>query len=96
MSDDVFFKVGAVQVDLNTMESLGTGSKYANETVDGYLLGIGFKSDAGFGKFMKWELIHTDYDTVNISSSVARTGVTTNNKVSADLDTTALKVSFAF
>jgi hypothetical protein len=96
VNDDVFVKVGAVQVDLNTMESLGTGSVYANETIDGYLLGVGFKSDAGFGKFMKVELIHTDYDEVSISSSVARTGVTTNNKITADLDTTALKVSFAF
>ena len=96
VNDDVFVKVGAVQVDLNTNESLATGSVYGNETVDGYLLGIGFKSDSGFGKFMKVELIYTDYDEVSISSSVARTGVTTNNKIDADLDTTALKVSFAF
>ena len=44
----------------------------------------------------KIEAAYTDYDNVSITSSVARTGVTTNNKVSADLDTTQLKLSYHF
>ena len=48
------------------------------------------------GKFVKMELVYTDYDDVSIKSSVARTGVTTNNLIEADLDTTAIKVSYAF
>ena len=96
LSDNAYVKVGGVQVELNTKESLGTGSKYGNETIDGILIGFGVKTDSPFGKFMKVELIHTNYDEVSITSSVARTGVTTNNKIDADLDTTALKVSFAF
>jgi len=35
-------------------------------------------------------------DDVSLTSSVARTGVSTNNKVTADLDATAIKVSYAF
>ena len=42
------------------------------------------------------ELVFTDYDDFSLTSSVARTGVTTNNKISADLDTLALRYSYAF
>lgn len=97
ISDAAFVKVGGVQVDLNTLESLGTGSKYGNETLNGYLVGVGIKKDVdGFGKFVKMELVYTDYDDISLKSSVARTGVTTNNLIEADLDTTAIKISYAF
>ena len=96
LNDVMYVKGGYVQVDLNTLESLGTGSKYGNETINGVLYGVGFKADSPIGKFMKLEIVYTDYEDVSISSSVARTGVSTNNVVSADLDTTAFKVSFAF
>jgi len=96
LNDDIYFKLGAVQVDLNTTESLGTGSKYGNETVNGTMVGFGFRRDTSVGKYMKVEFVYTDYDDVSITSSVARTGVTTNNKVTADLDTTAIKLSYAF
>ena len=39
---------------------------------------------------------YTDYEDISLTSSVARTGVTTNNKIDADLDTVALRVSYAF
>ena len=91
MTDTMYLKVGAVRVDLNTDESLGTGSKYGNETLNGGLLGIGAKS--GNSRF---ELVYTDYEDVSLTSSVARTGVTTNNKIDADLDTFAFKYSYAF
>ena len=97
INDDAFVKVGGVQVDVNTLESLATGSKYGNATLNGYLLGLGFKKDVdGFGKFVKMELLYTDYEDLSITSSVARTGVTGNNKIEADLDTLAFKVSYAF
>jgi len=96
LNDDVYLKVGAVQVDLNTQESLETGSVYGNETIDGKLIGFGFRRDTSVGKYMKIEFIYTDYDDVSLTSSVARTGVTTNNTISADLDTTAIKISYAF
>tara|TARA_B100001564_G_C20461803_1_gene588386 strand:+ start:173 stop:841 length:669 start_codon:yes stop_codon:yes gene_type:complete len=97
INDDAFVKVGGVQVDLNTLESLGTGSEYGNATINGYVVGLGVKKDAaGLGKFMKMELVYTDYEDVSITSSVARTGVTGNNKIEADLDTLAFKLSYAF
>ena len=100
INDETFVKVGAVQVDLSTNETLGTGSKYGNETLNGYVVGLGFKKEVsgfgGFGKFVKMEFIYTDYEDISLTSSVARTGVTTNNKITADLDTTAFKISYAF
>ncbi|MBD1149835.1 hypothetical protein IDH12_00385 [Pelagibacterales bacterium SAG-MED29] len=97
INDEVFVKFGGVQVELETKDSLGTGSKYGDETVNGYLIGVGTKKDVDFfGKFIKLEVIYTDYDDISITSSVARTGVTTNNKITADLDTTQFKVSYAF
>ena len=35
--------------DLNTLETLGTGSKYANETVNGWEVGAGVEFDAYMG-----------------------------------------------
>ena len=45
---------------------------------------------------LKYEVTYTDYDDVSLTSSVARTGVSTNNKVTADLDATAFKISYVF
>ena len=42
------------------------------------------------------EVAYTDYDDVNLTSSESRTGVTVNNKINADLDTTQLKLSYVF
>ena len=92
MLDDTYFvKAGIAFVELNTGESLGTGSKYGNEDIFGGVFGIGAMSDNH-----RFELIYTDYEDISLTSSVARTGVTTNNKIDADLDTLAFKYSYAF
>ena len=90
-NDTTYLKVGAVRVDLNTDESLGTGSNYGNETLNGGLIGFGAKS--GNSRF---EVVYTDYEDISLTSSTARAGVTTNNKIDADLDTLAFKYSYAF
>ncbi len=95
MGSGMYLKLGYVQVDLNTTESLGTGSKYGNETLDGIYYGIGAQSDVGAG-FMRLELAAIDYDDISLSSSVARAGVTTNNKIDADLDVTMFKASYGY
>jgi len=91
MDNGTYFKGGIAYVTLNTEESLDTGSKYGNEDIMGYLVGFGVES----GNW-RTELTYTDYEDINLTSSVARTGVTTNNKIDADLDTVALRVSYAF
>jgi len=91
LTDAAYIKAGVAFVQLETQESLGTGSKYGNEDIYGGVIGLGAKS--GNSRF---ELVYTDYEDVSLTSSVARTGVTTNNKIDADLDTLAFKYSYAF
>ena len=91
LSDTLFVKGGIAQVSLITEESLGTGSKYPNKDINGYLLGVGVTDGNS-----RLELSYTDYEDISLSSSVARTGVTTNNKIEADLDVLQLKYSYAF
>ena len=86
-----YLKTGVANVSLNTDESLGTGSKYGNVDIMGVVLGVGIES----GNW-RTEVAYTDYEDISLTSSVARTGVTTNNKIDANLDTLALKVSYAF
>ena len=91
LNDSLFLKAGVAYVKLNVNESLGTGSKYGNEDIFGAVIGIGVKQDK-----IRMEVVYTDYDDISLTSSVARTGVTTNNKIDADLDTVQFKLSYAF
>ena len=90
-SNGLYLKGGVANVTLNTEESLGTGSKYGNVDIMGVVLGIGVQS----GNW-RTEVAYTDYEDISLTSSVARTGVTTNNQIDADLDTLGLKISYAF
>ena len=91
LTDSVFLKAGVAYVELDATESLGTGSKYGSEDVYGGAFGIGAKADN-----MRVELLYTDYEDISLKSSVARTGVTKNNTIDAELDTLQVKVSYAF
>jgi hypothetical protein len=93
LGEKAYLKFGVAKVDLDTTESLGTGSKYGNDTIYGGLIGVGFKGVADNGIYYKVEGTYTDYENVSFTSTVARTDVTTNNKVDANLDVTALKIS---
>ena len=91
--NDVFYlHLGYASVDVVTNESLDTGSSYGDASINGVQYGLGFQMTDNF----RLEAAYTDYDSVSITSSVARTGVTTNNKISADLDTTQVKLSYHF
>ncbi len=91
-----YVKAGYVNADLTTTESLGTGSKYGNETLDGYTLGFGVQGDVAANTFMRGEYTYTDYDDISLRSSVARSGVTSNNLIEADLDVSQFKVSLGY
>ena len=91
LTDTMFLKAGVAYVELDATESLGTGSKYGSEDVYGGVIGIGTKAEN-----MRVEVLYTDYEDINLKSSVARTGVTTNNTIDAELDTLQFKVSYAF
>ena len=91
LTDSFYVKGGYAQFSLVTEESLGTGSKYGDADVTGYLYGLGITDGNS-----RLELSFTDYEDVSLTSSVARTGVTTNNTISADLDVLQVKYSYAF
>ena len=91
-----YLKAGYVQVTVDTQESLGTGSTYGNADLDGVLLGVGYKGDWGSNAFYKLEGTYTNYDSLSITSGVSRTGVTTNNKITADLDVSQIKLGVGF
>jgi len=96
VGNNLYLKAGYVQVTVNTKESLGTGSSYGNADLNGTLLGAGFRGGGDSGLYYKLEGTYTDYDTLNLTSTVARTGVTTNNKISADLDVTQVKLGLGY
>ena len=82
----MFVKAGVAQVDVNTKESLNSGSTYGDDTIYGGQIGFGFLND-------NWRLAleYTDYEQVSLTSQT-----NSDNKVTADLDTTAIKLSFNF
>ena len=93
--DSLFFKLGYLDADLKTTESLATGSSYGNASLNGILYGVGFQKDLNRG-FAKFEVTFSDYDTINLTDSTGRTGVSTNNKISANLDATQIRLSYGF
>ena len=62
-------KIGLVQADIITSESLGTGSTYGDDTLDGYMFGFGVKSDLANNMFIKSEFFVTDYEDIKLTSS---------------------------
>ena len=86
-----YLKAGVAQVTVDTSESLGTGSSYGSADVYGGVFGVGMQDGN-----QRFEVVYTNYEEVSLTSSVARTGVTTNNKIDADLATLSLKSSYVF
>ena len=91
VDDNWFYKAGIASVTVNTTESLDTGSSYGNDEVYGGVFGVGYNSGN-----TRLELVYTDYEDIAVSSSTARAGVAQNNKITADIDTLALKYSYVF
>jgi hypothetical protein len=83
-ANGMFVKAGVAQVDVATQESLNSGSTYGDDTIYGGQIGLGFGND-------NWRLAveYTDYETISLTSNAS-------NKVDAELDTTAVKLSYNF
>lgn len=75
LGEHFFVKAGMIDVDVNTKESLATGSTYGNTSLDGTVVGIGFNNDLDNGLFVRMEGQLIDFDGVTITSS------NTDNKV---------------
>ena len=95
-ANGAYVKLGVVQVDLNTLENLGTGSKYGNDTLRGISYGAGVEFDIYDNTVGRFEINRIEYDDISLRSSVARSGVTNNNLIEADLDVTTLSASLGY
>ena len=87
------FKLGYSEADLNTTETLATGSTYGNVSIDGTMMGIGYgkMSDSGF--FFRSSVEYTDFDEITLTSQVADAVSGTTNKIKGDVDATVVKLS---
>ncbi len=66
---NAYVKAGTVTVDVITKESLGTGSKYGNTSLDGTLLGVGHNHTFDNGFFIRAEGNYMEFDGVSLSST---------------------------
>lgn len=73
-----YAKVGMVNVDVITNETLGTGSTYGNTSLDGTLIGLGYNRNFDNGIFVRAEGAYTEFDGASLTSS------TSVNKITID------------
>ena len=86
--DNFYAKAGAITVDLNTLETLGTGSTYGNTSMDGMMVGVGGTAELPNGMFIRGEANYMELDAVELVSSTAV------NKIRVDgIDGVAAKIS---
>ena len=86
----IHVKLGYQHVTIKTLESLNSGSAYPDADVYGTTVGIGTKGDLPFGNsYYKLEATYTDFDSISLLSDA-------NNKLEADLDASAVKLSVGY
>lgn len=87
----LYLKGGFVQMDVNTLEAdtVTTAGSYGNASVDGTVLGFGYRNSFGTNGFYKVEGTFTEMDSMTFNSTTTDKG----NKITADLDVT--KATFA-
>ena len=91
----LFVKAGYVQMDVNTKET-GSNSVYGNKSLDGMLLGAGYKNDIGTSMYYKVEGSYTDFDTLKLTSTGGLGTIVNDSTLSADLDVTKLTFALGY
>ena len=89
----VYAKIGVQHATITTLESLNSGSSYPDQDVTGYTIGLGTKGDVPTlnNAFYKAEVTYTDFEDYSADSDS-----TPANKVEADLEDIALKLSIGY
>ena len=67
--DGLYAKVGYIEVEAITNESLGTGGAYGNATLDGYTVGLGYQNDMEDGMFVRVEASYMDFDGATLTNA---------------------------
>ena len=68
INDNVYAKVGIVQVEVVTDENLGTGGAYGNVDLDGYTVALGYSMDLADGMFARFEASYMDLDGATVTN----------------------------
>lgn len=87
VTENLYVKAGMSQVDVVTNETLGTGSKYGNASLDGIMYGVGYDRAFGDGMFFRVEGNVMQFDSHTFTSSAKGpdgAAAKTFNKVTVD------------
>ncbi len=68
LNDNVYAKVGYLEVDVQTEEVLATGGSYNDTSLDGYTLAVGYNYDMGNGVFVRGEASYMDIDGASLTN----------------------------
>ena len=89
----LYVKAGQAFANIDTQETLTTGTKYGNKDIEGLIYGAGYNFDiGGSGFFGRVEATMTDFDNVKFTGTKDTT-TNTSNTVTADLDAYQARVS---
>ena len=102
MNENMYVKVGAMNMDVKTTESLVTGSSYGNTSTNGIQVGVGIVGDLNSlpgpgenlpeGFFYKAEIAHSVYDDIALDGSKDEGGQF-NRIVAENIEGTGLRLS---
>ena len=85
MDTGAFARIAVMRVDVETKESLGTGSTYPDTNMEGASLSLGYQHDTD-AVFVRAEVGYSDYEGITVTSS-------TSNKVDVDVDGAWARIS---
>ena len=88
---DIYMHLGIQHVTVTTLESLNSGETYPNKDLYGYTIGVGTKGDLPYGNnlYYKSEITYTNFETYTANG-------TAGNKVEADLEDLAARISVGY
>lgn len=88
-SSGFYAKVGGGSVDVESTESLITGAKYGDQSVNFGTIGLGFERDLDNGMFARFEGSYSDYESIELKS----TGSDAVSTINGDIDTLNARLS---
>lgn len=75
-----YIKAGYSKVDITTVETMNSGSKYPNTDTSGFVAGLGYAKDIGSnGMSLRAELTYSNFDDVDVSN-----GATNKNTINVE------------
>jgi len=86
-------KVGRASADVNTLETLATGTKYGSKSIEGSHVGIGYQVIRDNGVFFRASVENTNFDTLTLVGDAVGGTALSFNKIKADVDVQAAKFS---